>query len=100
MWQIWSQKDLEATANKMFPQHMSIPYSAFRRAKSYYFDKMIGMDYYTKERFFNSTYYSEAPLCWFIFGDYKYFSLEANEGTSNKLAYYGVVNMSLLTFKY
>lgn len=100
MWQFTNKKELEAVADKLFPQHMTIPGSAFRRARGNYFDIIKDMDHHTKNKFFYSTYYSEGPLCMFTFGDFTYFSIVSNAGLEASLEYYGVVNTNLLIPKY
>lgn len=80
---------LKSNAERMFPYHEEISHRAYRKAYMRYFIKMKGMDHTTKMRFFNETFYSKDGLCWFMFRDFRYFTLISNSGSINECAYYG-----------
>jgi hypothetical protein len=82
-------KSIKSNAHRVFPYHEEITQREYRMASTQYFIKMKDMDYQTKRLFFNNTYYSKDGICWFMYKDYRYFSVFLNSGSLQETAYYG-----------
>lgn len=82
-------KSIRENAHRMFPYHEEVTYREYRMACTQYFIKMKTLEYPTKMHFFNSTYYSKDGITWFMYKDYRYFSVCMNSGSLEEYAYYG-----------
>ncbi len=82
-------ESVSVNAHTIFPYHEEITKREYRRACTQYFIRMKDMDYHSKMEFFNSTYFSKDGIIWFMFNNYRYFSIFLNSGSLKEYAYYG-----------
>lgn len=85
-------KTLEENAEDLFPGYTAITSRTFDMAQTRYFNRLRHLDYYTKNLYFNNTYFSKGGICCFILKELIYFTFIRNGGSLDEEKYYGMCN--------